>query len=110
MDTRKNNQQRLLICGFEQPHLKQAVTEFLDELSPAHLGLLARHNYLEGLTDSFLCTRDTRKQSHFPDHTFSDIPPREIIEAMIPIETEVLKMMDRMFRSPFKTEDLPTFG
>lgn len=102
MDTRKNNQQRLLICGFEQPHLKQAVTEFLDELSPAHLGLLARHNYLEGQTDSFLCTKDTRKRGHFPDQSFPEVPSRSIIEAMIPIETEVLKMMDRMFRSPFK--------
>lgn len=93
---------RLLICGFEQPHLRKAVEELLEEHPVEHVGLLTRHNYLGERAQSFLCTRDTRKQSHFPDHTFSDIPPREIIEAMIPIETEVLKMMDRMFRSPFK--------
>lgn len=94
--------QRLLICWFSQPHLQDAVHSLLDDHSFDYVGLIAKNNYLGEKADVFLRSNKTRKHCHFPDHQTKHVPSREIIEKMRGTEAEVLKMMDRMFKSPFK--------
>ncbi len=59
-------------------------------------------NYLNDKADTFLHSKRTRKNCHFPDHDHKHVPSREIIESMRNTEAEVLKMLDRIYKSPFK--------
>lgn len=93
---------RLLICWFQQKHLKKAVNEFLDENKFEFVGLIGHCNYLGDKANVFLHSKDTRKSCHFVDHDHRFVPSRAIIEAMRGTEAEVLKMMDRTYKSPFK--------
>ena len=93
---------RLLICWFSQPHLQAAIKGFLDDYRFDFVGLMASSNYLDGREDVFLNSKETRKRCSFSHQDHKFVPSRDLIEKMRATEAQILKMMDRTFKSPFK--------
>lgn len=93
---------KILFCGFWQNHHKQALKQHLEKYSYDKIGLVSHDNYIEKHNPVFISQRQIYRHDTFLGNPDSNLPSREIIQKMQPIETTCLKMMDRNHKSPIK--------
>ncbi len=98
----KHITKKILFCGFWQSHHKEALKQHLAKFRYDKVGLVSHENYLEDHDAIFISQREIYKHDTFLGNPDPNLPSREIIEKMQPIETTCLKMMDRNHKSPIK--------
>lgn len=99
-DEKKHIAKRILFCGFWQEHQKTALKNHLDAYSYDLVGLVSHENYLGEHDPVFISQKAAYRVSTFENNPNQDLPSRDIIAHMYPIETACLKMMDRNYKSP----------
>jgi hypothetical protein len=89
---------RILFFGFRRPLNQESLKRALGNQRPAHVGLISRSNFLEGLTDDFYLARRGFRDYDFRANRFEAFPSGAFIEAMQHREPVAMRMYERAFR------------